>query len=252
LSYAISAKPGIKLADGRWLLLAVLLHLFVISVPLGREIRHAVSSPADIVVRLISVLPETPPQAEPSESIEEPPAVEPARFPEPAVNTEAESLELRQDVVVEDAIPPITATHLIGLRETVTERVPLPRDHDAAPLELGFPEPFERPGNWRPGTGADALTPYANAFNGMTVPERVEVVDRWLAADGSHNVMVETPAGLRLCGRAQPWDPTNPLVEPIMNWHVCGGDGKVPFRFKPRKKLDWDFIDSVAKETTRP
>lgn len=48
------------------------------------------------------------------------------------------------------------------------------------------------------------------------------VVDRWLAADGSHNVMVELPGGDLLCGRAESWDPLRPLVEPVMMFRSCG------------------------------
>jgi hypothetical protein len=41
----------------------------------------------------------------------------------------------------------------------------------------------------------------------------IEIVDRWLAADGSHNVLLRTPSGIMLCGRAEAWDPLRPLVE---------------------------------------
>jgi hypothetical protein len=117
---------------------------------------------------------------------------------------------------------------------------------------LGEPDAFERPWNWRRGAGAEALAPFDNTFNGKTAPTKVVIVDRWLAADGSHSVIIETPDGLRMCGRARPWDPLEPLIEPMMMWTVCGGDGARPFKFKPRKPLNRDFIDPVVKETTDP
>ena len=53
----------------------------------------------------------------------------------------------------------------------------------------------------------------------------LEIVDRWQAADGSHNVLVRTVSGDLLCGRADAWDPLRPLVEPVMMFRTCGSAG---------------------------
>ena len=119
-------------------------------------------------------------------------------------------------------------------------------------VSLGELRPYSPPANWLPHTGAEALAPFDNTFNGMTVPEKVEIVDRWVASDGSHNVIVETPGGLRLCGRARPSDPMRPYIENVMMFHVCGGDGAIPFKFKPRERLNRDFIEPVAKDANQP
>jgi hypothetical protein len=71
--------------------------------------------------------------------------------------------------------------------------------------------------DWRPGTRLGR-----SRFDGRALAERVEIVDRWLASDGSHNVMIETSTGEMLCGRAAAWDPMQPLVEPVMMYRSCG------------------------------
>jgi hypothetical protein len=119
-------------------------------------------------------------------------------------------------------------------------------------LQLGEIAEFERPHNWKFGAGAGHLAPFENVFDGNTVPDKVVIVDRWKGADGSHSVVVETPSGLRLCGRALAWDPMRPLIEPIMSWKICGGDGAIPFKFKPREPVNRDFIDPVANDATEP
>ena len=73
-----------------------------------------------------------------------------------------------------------------------------------------------------------------NLFNGMVLPTKTEIVDRWLAADGTHNVVLNTPSGDTLCGRAQAWTPMNPLFEPIMTFWKCGGGGKRAFKMPDR------------------
>lgn len=98
---------------------------------------------------------------------------------------------------------------------------------DAPPEKprLGVPAPQPQPRN-----GRHEAPPAANLFDGAVLPERVAIVDRWRAADGSHNVVVNTPSGETYCGRAEAWSPTNPLFEPIMTWRPCGGGGKRSFQ----------------------
>jgi hypothetical protein len=84
--------------------------------------------------------------------------------------------------------------------------------------QLGVFMPQAIPDNWRPG-----ITVEDNWFNGMVVPAKTEIVDRWQAADGSRNVVLNTTSGETLCGRAQPWDPMRPMHEPVMSFWKCGG-----------------------------
>ncbi len=56
-------------------------------------------------------------------------------------------------------------------------------------------------------------------------PGKTEIVDRWLAADGSQNVVINTP-GHTLCGRLLAWDPMQPLIEHVVQYRPCGGGGK--------------------------
>ncbi|MFB3078583.1 MAG: hypothetical protein ACE1Y4_11335, partial [Lysobacterales bacterium] len=71
-----------------------------------------------------------------------------------------------------------------------------------------------------------------NMFNGMVLPSKTEIVDRWLAADGSHNVVINTPTGHTLCGRVLAWNPLQPLVEHVMQFYPCGGGGKRTFEMQ--------------------
>lgn len=268
MSYAIEQKPRMRAADGWWLIIAVVAHALLLAIPIKKVAEMATLPPANILVRLVvpppmqHVEPET--MAQPSEvATESPlddldfdevvPTAKPRPIPEspPSEPLEASTTDLLDAPVLPDA-PAITTAHLIDQRDTVAEPVPVPDHSVTAPRRLGTPEKYEVPPNWQPHAGAQALAPFDNTFNGKTVPESAEVVDRWLAADGSHNVVVETPAGLKLCGRARAQDPLNPLVESVMMWKVCGGDGRRPFDFKPRKPLDRDFIVPMAKDATEP
>jgi hypothetical protein len=117
--------------------------------------------------------------------------------------------------------PPPSAALLFGS----ANRLRLPAARPESSRRLGEPAPELPPHNWRSGI------PYpADRFEGRTLPDQLEVVDRWLAADGSHNVMVQTPTGEMLCGRAEAWDPMRPLVEPVMMFRVCGS-GKSTFEW---------------------
>lgn len=119
------------------------------------------------------------------------------------------------------------------LRELVT-REELAKDAGNTQRQLGSARPYQPPANWNKNAGAPYLAEFDNRFNGMTVPEDVEIVDRWMAADGSHNVVVNMPNGDTLCGRAEPWNPMQPLVEHIMMFRPCGGGGKRTFTMPDR------------------
>lgn len=256
MEYPVSQNRKITFRDLRWLGIALVAHALLLLIPLRDHLRGPGDEQAAITVRLFHAFQDQP---EPPATEEQTPSPEPELLEIPP-ESPPEIREPMQEEIAENALPvedadehpPISIAKLLGLRESIGERVPLEDTDGDATLSLGEPAPFERPYNWQHGAGARALGPFDNTFNGKTVPAKVEVVDRWLAADGSHNVIVETPTGLRMCGRARSWNPIQPLVEHIMMWQVCGGDGKSGFRFKPREPLDRNFIIPVAKDATEP
>jgi hypothetical protein len=147
-------------------------------------------------------------------------AEKPATREGPAVDKEEPS------AISEPEVPLNTSTaRLIESLNHINRVIP---DHGKN-RELGVHAPGQIPENWRPGIRLEE-----NRFDGMVVPRRVEIVDRWLAADGSHNVVMNTPGGETLCGRAQAWNPMSPLLEPIMMFRRCGGGGKRGFKMPDR------------------
>jgi hypothetical protein len=133
----------------------------------------------------------------------------------------------REPAAEEPATPPdrITTARLLNSASQIKWAIPSNTDH----RKLGVHQPQEVPENWRPGIGLED-----NLFNGMTVPDRVEIVDQWVSADGSQNVVIDTPGGETLCGRRQAWDPLNPMIEPLMMFRTCGGGGKRTFKMPDR------------------
>ena len=66
----------------------------------------------------------------------------------------------------------------------------------------------------------------------------IETIDRWLAADGSQNVMITLPSGETFCGRAEAWNPMNPLFEPVMMYRPCGPSSPRSFELSRRHTDD--------------
>jgi hypothetical protein len=99
----------------------------------------------------------------------------------------------------------------------------------------GLPPLGRQDNSWRGGSKSAAGLPDNKLFDGMVSPAETELVERWQAADGSNNVVINTPNGDTLCGRAQAWDPLRPLMEPLMMFRSCGGGGKQTFTMDKRK-----------------
>lgn len=239
-----------------WLILALVLHALLLLVPVEQLPTGSLGESTRLVLRPVSErptsAPPTPAQIRPTTPVSTPKANPSPLTPATDINEVTPEPAPAEPTDTEQSAVAVSAAGLVSVRDTVTKRVPLAAQNPAAQLRLGAPRPFTRPENWQPGAGAEALAPFENVFNGKTVPVDLDVVDRWLAADGSQNVVVETPNGLRLCGRANAWDPARPLVEHVMRWQVCGGDYARPFKFRPRGRLDRDFIIPVAKDATTP
>jgi hypothetical protein len=152
--------------------------------------------------------------------------------------------------VADDEVPPEelpSAAFLLHSRDDGSWTISVPEDKGR---NLGEPALYTMPSNWRKGAGAKYFNPEENLFDGMVAPAKVEIVDRWLAADGSQNVVIKTPSGHTLCGRAEWSDPMRPLVEKVMMFRPCGGGGKRTFTMPHRRDYNRDFIDQVVKSAS--
>jgi len=207
-----------------WLALAVLLHGLLLLVPYGPG-----QPPATALSVLRLALTAAPrPLATPRQAAEPAPAdpVPPTpRMPEarpPAV------APLPPPAAIEaPAKPAESGIDPDALLDAVrrVERARTPNDR----RQLGVFSAPAAPPNWNP-----PGVPGPNRFDGMVAPEKSRVVDRWRASDGSHNVVIETPGGETVCGRAEAWDPMRPLVEPVMQYRPCGGGGERTFEMPKR------------------
>lgn len=139
--------------------------------------------------------------------------------------------KLADDTTTKTGTEPISAARLVDQvsRMSFTElQSPVPR-------HLGSSEYRKQPPSWRTGANGRELMPGGNTFDGMMAPAETELVDRWQAADGSNNVVINTPNGETLCGRAEAWNPMQPLVEHVMMFRSCGGGGKRTFSMAARE-----------------
>lgn len=221
---------GFRPRDGLWLAIALLLHLALLGLPMKeRNPRPGDSQVVAIDLQLVASKPsmadpdpvvpeEEPPEPEVHEPIPDDP-VEPA----PIINDSVAVTEL-PDSPHPDEIQPETGTlttasflHSASEMDWSVE--------DAAPQRsLGVPVPGSTPELWSPIFAVES-----NRFDGMTVPGKVEVVDRWLSSDGTRHVVLNTPGGQTLCGSGKAWDPMRPLVEHVMSYKTCGGGGDRTF-----------------------
>jgi hypothetical protein len=200
---------------GRWLGLAVLLHAAALLLPLGYPKGQA---PIDrsLIVSLLRPLPLPAPAAAPL-PVPDPVSVTAQKRPTPPV-----------PVPRQEATPPPRLPSAGDMLEAARQpKWTLPA------------EPARRLGEFVPPATPPTITTGENRFSDAYVPAETEIVDRWLAADGSHNVVIRTPSGTTLCGRALPWNPMEPLVEHVMMFRSCGGGGErtfsMPERLVPRR-----------------
>ena len=212
-----------------WLALAVLLHAILMLVPLQRFPSVTETS------RVVSVSLLAPRIKQPVSEQREAPAHPPEEsrpvvsVPPPGALPPVESPALVKSGAGKAGPggPPADAT-TARLIDSAS-RFKWPAVEKDQSRKLGVFAPQSIPDNWRPG-----ITVEENWFNDMVVPAKTEIVDRWLAADGSHNVVLNTTSGETLCGRAQPWNPMRPLLEPVMMFWKCGGGGKRTLKLPDR------------------
>lgn len=213
-----AARHGFRRGDYGWLALAVAIHVLLLLIPAAeRAVRDGIEAAQRVSVTLARPARDEPPAA---------PAVEPLPQPVEISAKRRAFPEARPPKPVVVSPTPPTARELIeslpGIRR-------IPGEEPERRLGEFVRPPLPR--NWQP-----SLRLEPNRFDDVFLPGETEVIDRWLAADGSHNVVIRTAGGVTLCGRAQPWDPVRPLVEHVMMFRECGGGGRrsfdVPDRYK--------------------
>ncbi|MBT8047492.1 MAG: hypothetical protein HKN57_01935 [Xanthomonadales bacterium] len=222
----VSENMRIGPGDVMWLVVAVLFHASLLLVPLYRSDPPG-RPDALLTVSLLAPTADQTLISEPQEPEAQVPAPAP---PRPASEPEAPEKPDESEFVAEREEPSavndaISTARLIDSASRFKWFLPEKQENRT----LGVPVPRRIPDNWRP-----LITVGENRFNGMTAPVSTEIVDRWVAADGSHNVVIDTPGGKTLCGRARAWDPMNPLIEPVMMFRTCGGGGKRDFKMPDR------------------
>lgn len=217
----VSASMRLNRRDGVLFGIVVLLHALLLLVPF----QH--SPPGTEVSQVVSVTLLAPRKEEPIFQEEE---IPPAQDVTPRQATPLAELPAPPEPITMESSPeePLVTTTTALLLDSASH-FKWPAVEKDKSRQLGVFVPQAVPENWRP-----SIVEEDNLFNGMILPTRTETVDRWLAADGSHNVVLNTPSGKTLCGRARPWDPMNPELEPVMNFWECGGGGKRDFKMPER------------------
>lgn len=213
-----------------WLAVALLLHALLLLIPL--KLAQIQINPAPLIEVQLTRVPVRTLEETIEASVQSPngPQPEPPLLQNEAmIPVEPTPLDLLPAkplaVADEEETPvPTTATLFQSVRN-----LEFGRPEMSSSRQLGTHREHTLPANWKAGAGAEALVPEANRFSEMFAPAEVEIVDRWLSADGSHNVVVNLPNGETVCGRAQAWDPMQPLVEHLMMFRGCGGGGKRTF-----------------------
>jgi hypothetical protein len=226
-----------------WLCLAIALHILLLLVP-ARQEAPATASNIPMNLRLIA-----PPDVEKpfvEENIfpkKEEPAIgnvseAPALPEEPALASQEQAESPAKQESTRGDVVPSTARLLDSASEI---KWPLAAVNDSRRLGIFVPHP--RPENWRSGIRIED-----NLFNGMVLPSKTEIVDRWLSVDGTQNVVLNTPGGHTLCGRVQAWDPMQALDERLMHFRPCAGGGKRTFEMNKRPAYD-RLITPMANST---
>lgn len=220
------------------LALTLLLHALLLLIPVRKAAQQPLAS--SLVVRLTPA-----------------PVQQPAALPDPVPRRENQAEQLPEQAPFPEPDPivlPVTPEPLAAAEEDdktdlsaatlirSVQDLEMTRRDAPSSRKLGIHQHQDPPANWKPGSGAEALHTEANRFSESYAPAKLEIVDRWLAADGSHNVVVNLPNGETLCGRAEAWNPMQPLVEHVMMFRTCGGGGKRTFDMKIPETAGKDFL----------
>ena len=245
LSFMSATATSIKrwdVQDSLWLCLAIVFHALLLLIPV---LQKTYTSTAPLNITLLAPPPiEHPFVEEPEPKITELPAAKNETVtPDEQAMSDLASLEEPEDRA--DQKPPVSEVNLTAARLLdLANEIEWPAPDENNSRRLGVSVPQALPENWRSGISIED-----NPFNGRVLPNKTEIVDRWLAAEGSHNVVINTPSGQTFCGRALAWDPMQPLVEHVMQFRPCGGGGERTFKMTQRlEQLTGN--NSLANSTT--
>ena len=243
---AVSTNRRLKFHDGLWLCLAIVLHALLLLLPVTREPTSEPAAASVFVKLLVAELPKNPL----NEKTEQDTPEIPGEQDEPVPVAVAEQPEITQTKLTQNEQETEEKPVSPALVLSTAFLLEFARQHDWSLVpeqelrQLGIFSPRALPENWRSGSSFED-----NIFNGMVIPRKTEIVDRWLAADGSHNVVINTTTGDTLCGRALAWNPMQPLLEHVMQFRSCGGGGKRSFDMPQRHARPGNVIQ-VANSTT--
>jgi hypothetical protein len=218
----VSASDRIRLRDGLWFTFALLLHAALLLIPAQQSaVQRAAQDPLAVHVILarrdMPVKPDEDTHDPTRRELIEPRPLVREKSPDPAL---PETIGQRDDFMAGSSRSKLLDS-LSRLQETPGA--------DGPARQLGDKPLYRPPANWRPRDTLGENTP----ADGLS-PRSTGTIDRWLAADGSHNVVVQTAGGDRICGRAEAWNPMNPLLEPVMMFRKCGESGKRRFSMPAR------------------
>lgn len=238
----------LKARDGLFLLAAIALHSLLFLIPLKREtlvsdspdvVRITLSNP---VVNEPEIRDDHVPETLPDLAADEPANVAQTRQSTPTKRvSQAQPAQRESD---EAPVPDRVVLHSTAFLMSSISDIEWSEPPAQNTRQLGVLAPQD------PAEGRRfSLDAEPNIFEGMFLPNKTEIVDRWLASDGSHNVVINTPGGETLCGRGMAWDPMQPLVEHVMQFRFCGGGGKRSFEMPARASYTRDR-GQVANSTT--
>lgn len=212
-----SPNPSAEARLAGWLLVAVLLHAMLLLIPSQQGPRSG-KALERLTVSLRYFRPAELLSSVPAPAVEKPPT--PVSKPAVAQQPDRPMPTPLTPPATAESPPVLSAARLLDLATRRDWQLPNARQQ----REPGMYSRQAMPPSWRRGMPREK-----NRFEGLVAPAEVETVDRWLAADGSHNVVITTPNGDTYCGRVGAWNPMSPLFEPVMMFRTCGGGGKRTF-----------------------
>jgi len=225
-SASVFSSLRLSWRDGAWLTVALMLHGSLLFIPF-KQLPSEQGHPRILSLSLMAAPPpkavtgKTPDSIQPQEDAK--PETGAAQVSEATLPAVPEPAPAVTDP--EESPEQVTTARLVDSASRLKWAFP----KTVKQRQLGVHQRQEMPDNWRP-----SISMEDNLFNGMTVPRETEIVDQWVTADGSQNVVMTTTTGETLCGRRQAWDPMNPMLEQLMMFRSCGGGGKRTFKMPDR------------------
>jgi hypothetical protein len=199
------------------ILLAVLIHGILLLIP--RQPRSTGSLPQTVQVELEQIRPAARPETPviPKEMPEPPPLVRPDEPVEAIETPLSKPAVTEESAEASPATPPVTAAILLDQVREQDWTEP-----NTAARSLGVPDIPDLP----PNLSRPILPLQETVFGPVYITGRQEIIDQWIEPSGVVNAVIKTPNGEILCGSLQPWDPMNPLFEPVAMYRPCGGGGR--------------------------